>query len=546
MKKRIVAMFLAAIMAMSVIACGSEPAGNKSTDAVQSSEKESVGQAASETPEDDSLYPLVEEPITIKGLVVDGDTSVSEDRIIWNKVGELTGVNVEWEVIDSEALATYLASGDWPDIIHYALSDSVVNDYGVIGGRFVNINDYLDIMPNLAQTYEDYPELKKASTESNGEIYVLGSINKAVTGVKVRPHIRMDVLDAAGLKKPETIDEFYNVLKTLKEKNGEAAWIPVLGADNSYWTPMVFSAFGTLTDMVFGDDGNGNVLFTRNTDQMKHYYEFMNKLYTEGLIHKESVTMTPEQRKELEKTSGHVAIIEQASGALTEQFFANGEIQLECCIPFTSEYDDTREIMEQSALQMTGVMYINAESDYVPEICQMLDIAYATEEVVEGSGLYGQSFVTGIEGVDWYYGEEGSNIYYQKTPEGEATSWTEYYKTKFAWLNFGRIDALKTHVTETPGNAQVRQISFVESVHPYATKLEFPTKNLVFTEDEQYVLDNKWTDIQKYYQEMEVKFMTGVEDIETGWDGYCKTLEQMGLSEVLEVYQAAYDRWNGK
>ena len=260
MKKRIVATFLTAVMVMSVIACGSEPAGNKSTDAVQSSEKESVGQAASETPEDDSLYPLVEEPITIKGLVVDGDTSVSEDRIIWNKVGELTGVNIEWEVIDSEALATYLASGDWPDIIHYALSDSVVNDYGVIGGRFVNINDYLDIMPNLAQTYEDYPELKKASTESNGEIYVLGSINKAVTGVKVRPHIRMDVLDAAGLKKPETIDEFYNVLKTLKEKNGEAAWIPVLGADNSYWTPMVFSAFGTLTDMVFGDDGNGNVV----------------------------------------------------------------------------------------------------------------------------------------------------------------------------------------------------------------------------------------------------------------------------------------------
>ena len=355
MRKRIVAMFLAAAMVLSVNACGSEPSGNESKEPVQSSEKESTEQASTEAsvteePKDDSLYPLVDEPITIKGLVVDGDTSVSKERVIWNIVGELTGVNIEWEVIDKEALATYLASGNWPDIIHYALSDSMVNDYGVIGGRFVNIKDYLDIMPNLAQTYEDYPELKKASTESNGEIYVLGSINKAVTNVKVRPHIRMDVLNAAGLEKPETIDEFYDVLKTLKEKNREAAWIPVLGANNSYWTPMVFSAFGTLTDMIFGDDGNGNVLFARNTDQMKHYYEFMNKLYEERLIHQESVTITSDQRKELEKNSGYVAISEQASGALTKEFFANGEIQLECCIPFTSEYDDTREIMEQSAL----------------------------------------------------------------------------------------------------------------------------------------------------------------------------------------------------
>lgn len=67
---------------------------------------------------------------------------------------------------------------------------------------------------------------------------------------------------------------------------------------------------------------------------------------------------------------------------------------------------------------------------------------------------------------------------------------------------------------------------------------------LKFTEDEQYVLDSRLTDIQTYYKEMEGKFITGVVDIETGWDEYCQTLEQMGVQEVLEVYQSAYDRWN--
>ena len=44
---------------------------------------------------------------------------------------------------------------------------------------------------------------------------------------------------------------------------------------------------------------------------------------------------------------------------------------------------------------------------------------------------------------------------------------------------------------------------------------------------------------------MEGRFITGVSDVEKDWDSYCATLETMGLQEVLEVYQAAYDRWNG-
>ena len=42
---------------------------------------------------------------------------------------------------------------------------------------------------------------------------------------------------------------------------------------------------------------------------------------------------------------------------------------------------------------------------------------------------------------------------------------------------------------------------------------------------------------------MRVEFITGVTDIEAEWDNYCKTLEEMGLPEMVAAYQAAYDRW---
>ena len=41
-------------------------------------------------------------------------------------------------------------------------------------------------------------------------------------------------------------------------------------------------------------------------------------------------------------------------------------------------------------------------------------------------------------------------------------------------------------------------------------------------------------------------FITGEVDIETGWANFLKTLDNMGLQDVLDVYQAALDRYNAK
>ena len=71
-----------------------------------------------------------------------------------------------------------------------------------------------------------------------------------------------------------------------------------------------------------------------------------------------------------------------------------------------------------------------------------------------------------------------------------------------------------------------------------------PLGILKFSEDEQYVIDNKYADITLYVDEMQAKFITGVADIDAEWDNYVATCEKMGLNEVLEVYQASYDRWN--
>ncbi len=542
-------------MAVSLCACGdggSQQTNNTSSQLPDQTSTEKNTAASGDTQTDAAsaedyvpTYPIVEEPITVTGLVVGCDTSVSESRGVWDRVEEITGINIEWVNIDEAALSTYLAGNDWPDFFHtYLLTSSQVNDYGVIGGKFVNYLDYLNIMPNLAKTYEDYPETLAASTQINGEVYNLFQVAGATsTGTTARPHVRLDVLENAGITKlPTTVDELYDQLVILKEKNGEPGMILDTNKINGM-VPMLYAAFGTLNNPDFDDDGTGKVVYGRVSDQMKHYYEFLNKLYEEELMNREWLTLDTTALNQFAK-SGKIAYMTQPAAQSLSQEDLNGNWDnLGCLAPLTSEYDSTQTLPGRIDYRPVAGMYINKDSEYVEELCKMFDIAFATEEVVEGTGLYGQAFTYGFENVDWVLNDD--NTYDQIVPEG-FDSFTAYQNQALRWWDFGRADKFGSAVTSAPGNAQVRQKGYVQSVIPYmATEHIFPQQQelLKFTDEEQYVIDNKYADISLYADEMQAKFITGVADIEKEWDAYVAECEKMGLAEVLEVYQASYDRW---
>lgn len=539
-------------MLASLCACGgnqAQEAAGPSTEQAEAAAEPAQSAAGTESTEAMEeyvpAYPIVEEPITVTGLVVGCDTSVSKSRIIWDMVEEVTGIHVDWINIDKDSLSTYLAGNDWPDFFHtYQLSTSEINDYGIVGGRFVNYLDYLDVMPNLAKTYADYPITLAASTQLNGEVYNLFQVTGgSSTGTTARPHVRMDVLEAAGITElPTTVDELYDQLVTLKEKNGEPGMILDTGTTFGI-VPMLYAAFGPLNNMDFDDDGTGKVVYARVSDQMKHYYEFLNRLYEEELMNREWLTLDNTAKSQLVK-SGKVAYLTQAAAqSLTLEDLNGNWDNLGCVAPLTSEYDDTQTLPGFLDYRPVAGMFINKNSKYVEEICKMFDIAFAAEEVMEGNGLYGQAFTYGIENVDWILNDD--NTYEQIVPEGYE-SFTAYQNQALRWWDFGRCDKFGTAITSTEGNAQARQKGYVSNVIPYQITDHIfpPIAMLKFTDEEQYVVDNKYADISLYIAEMEAKFITGVADIETEWEAYVAECEKMGLTEVLEVYQNAYDRWN--
>lgn len=538
MKKKLISLLLCLAMAVSVCACGNTVETESEQPVAESEATENVA-----VNEDGSLYPLVEEPITVKGLVV-SQNSFDNGRIIWDKVAEITGVNFEWIVMDEETLPVYLAGGNWDfDFIHYkGLDSTTVNDYGVSGGMFADYNDYLEYMPNLQKTFEEYPEALKAVKEDNGAIYRLPAIEISATATQVRPYYRTDILEEAGIAVPTTTEEFYEALKTLKEKNGAAAFCPVNLDENNYWGATLYAAFGPSVNPDFEDDGNGTVIFNRTSEQYKHYLEYMNTLYEEELMDQEYMTTDGEYSWSLAQ-SGTTAFLGAEAHSLTEAEFADGEIHLGVLAPLTSEYDSEQKVLAQLPVSVNG-FFLNAESENLVPLVQALDIMYATEEVVEGSGLHGESFTYGLEGVHWTKNDDGT--YELITPADYDGSFSDFQYKELIVDNAGRATALEGYITSTPGNGQARQIGFRDNVFPYACDLSevFPAGMLKFTAEEQDTITMRYTDIQTYVKEMRAKFISGVVDIESGWDEYCATIEQMNIQEVLDVYQTAYDRWN--
>ena len=65
---------------------------------------------------------------------------------------------------------------------------------------------------------------------------------------------------------------------------------------------------------------------------------------------------------------------------------------------------------------------------------------------------------------------------------------------------------------------------------------------VAFNADEQKVYDKRWGSIKDYMLERQQAWILGTGDVEADWADYSAQLAKLGLAEVLEVMQSAYDR----
>ena len=74
---------------------------------------------------------------------------------------------------------------------------------------------------------------------------------------------------------------------------------------------------------------------------------------------------------------------------------------------------------------------------------------------------------------------------------------------------------------------------------PYAVTEYYPS--VVLSEEANERIAVLWTPIQNAMIEQEVAWCTGEGDVEAEWADFIEKLNSMGLEEVVQIYQDAYD-----
>ena len=356
MKKKVLALALSIVMVLSLMA-GCSPSKDDET-SKSAGDKETTS-GATQTTDAPTDAPTETEPqeiavdhfagTTIEIVVVKKNNDLSTDwneKEIFKRAEEATGIHVEWTVIDpsvsKDKIAVLLMSDDQPDVYLGALNENLM---------LSNLELFYDLSEEgLLETYapkvvEDYNAIDGAWAALK---WMDGSIRSLFTGAVVGgvgDYINSSlIINTEWLKKinkdiPTTADELYEVLVAFRDGDmdgdGDTKDEIPMSFCSGYWEAefmMLANAFGiggnrTQEDVdAYKNIKDGKVVSTVDTDNFRAFLEFHHKLYKEGLLDVEGFSQTSAQysTKRKEKNIGVCLTYNNMMGNGYEPFIYQG------------------------------------------------------------------------------------------------------------------------------------------------------------------------------------------------------------------------------
>lgn len=247
--KKWLSMFLATVMLCGVLAgCGGTQSGSTPASGAQSAS------AAGDSNVNAEGFPIVNEPITLRGMVaLNANVKDWNEHPALKRMEELTGIHIEWECVPdagfTEKRNLAFASDDLPDIILRAKISPQEEMKYAANGQLVALDEYLDYAPNLSALIEQDDAIRKGITMPDGHIYSCPQLNKTEGNLIHHYWINKTWLDNLGLEAPTTVDELYDVLVAFRDNdpngNGQKDEIPYCVVGKDYPHRMFYDLLGS-------------------------------------------------------------------------------------------------------------------------------------------------------------------------------------------------------------------------------------------------------------------------------------------------------------
>jgi putative aldouronate transport system substrate-binding protein len=485
----------------------------------------------SENFKEDGL-PIVEEEITLNIFSRKSPPNGPyEDMLVFKEYEKMTNINVEWEDVPQDSFAErknlVFASGELPDAFYKAaLTPVEAVKYGS-SGILIPLEGLIeDYAPNLTALFDEYPEIKSSITAPDGHIYALPAIVTLNAGRTSKFWINNTWLENLGLEEPTTPDELVEVLTAFKNDdpngNGEQDEIPMTQRNFGSVLSSFSGSWGLLPQM--GNNisiENDKVSFWTISDRYKEYLQFLNKLYSEGLLDRDVFTQTDADFVG-KMASGNAGIFHnQASDP-----FAKEKENFKGISPLKGPHGDQLHPSSPVARDF-GTFAISSSNEYPYETIRWIDHFFSDE---------GSIFMRyGIEGETFYYKEDGLPEHNDEILQDERGSGVAIGQLT-PWPGGGSPQYITVRNASAINPPEVQKAQ--EALDPYLPEAIYGAP--LFDEDTSKEVDRIRQDMDMYFEESSAKFITGDLSFDN-WDEYVSTIESMGLERLQEIYQEAYD-----
>lgn len=573
--KKYLSLLLVFTMLLGVLAgCGS--ANNEASNAVSSGSEVAAStpetpnetqDSAAEAPEASAsaeseavvsrniTLPIVDEPITytywlcyapFAGNLVNTDTM--EGILVLDAIQEQSNIHFDITAANGAAerdnFNLMVAAGDYCDILslmgYYSTGLEGAVEEGII-------QDLADVLPEQCPTYwsyltQDTTTLMSAYTDS-GYMPTICTLVPEVGQEVVGAVVREDWLSEFGMEMPETMDELYGYLeKSYLDKDAQflvtntEGVLPNLG----FGLNLNLDAFVTGTYGYTVEDGTVQSSFV--SENLKDYLKFMNKLYANDIISKDFYSTTNEDlssRARLDFGLGLNSMVDTAANNTSDIMMNVSEDDFSMAVlPHCTKNKGDESHVGPSTLQ--GLMKNDETWSFSTDCEDIQPLLDLVEWLYSEDGYTLTNY--GVEGETYTLDENGEPQYTDlivNNPDGLSYFFASYvYASNAAWGFVPFInDMRKTWYDFNDNQWQVYEDLKTLSDCAY----NYPTY-AVMTVEESTEYASIESDLAIYRNSRILEFITGAADIDAEFDTYVETLYDMGLQDLIDIKQAAYDR----
>lgn len=485
-----------------------------------------------------------------------------EDNALTRYIEEKTGIKLKFSYFSSDSsdyskqISLAATSGEkLPDVL-WGFSGLDASDYGRMG-YFLDLKDLIkDHAPTYQEQFNKLEKgmqdriMTKGTDEQTGGFYGMPTVTfDTIDIIQNMMMINKTWLDKLGLSMPTTVQELEDVCKAFATKdpngNGVPDEIPMFGkasgagGDYSYF---VINAFVYYNHENFFNVTNGKVWAPAASDEYRQALIYLNKLEKAGYYSDLSFSVASNAEvKAMYTPAGGTATVGIICGhPVTVTDITNLVLDEYATLPPLKDATGKGGYMALNKTQLNFGTFITKDCKNPELAMELIDFFYQDETMIRMR--HGEKDVDWKEGLGIdTYGYEVTTVILNDNAYSEGnTTWGSIgvgIETPYNYNGFREGSDAETLMIK-----RIYKEIYNSMIDPHTPDEVFT--DVTYTDEEKDVQSDYYSLLKSYVGSQRNKFIAG--DLnpssDADWNAYLKGMENLHLSELIKIAQAAYDR----